>query len=120
MAGQGYSAKDVFGVRLALEEAVVNSIKHGHQYDPTKQAEVRYRVNHEHVLVEVEDQGPGFDPSQVPDPTAPENLERSSGRGLFLMHRYATWVRYNQKGNCVTLCKRPSVPPLRRAIEVQS
>jgi serine/threonine-protein kinase RsbW len=104
MVVQGYPQKDIFGMKLALEEAIVNGLKHGHNYDPNKQVVVRYRIGPERVLVEVEDQGPGFDPLQVPDPTAPENLERSSGRGLLLMRSYMIWIRYNEQGNAVTLC----------------
>lgn len=110
MSEMGYSTKDAFGVRLALEEALVNAIKHGHGYDPTKIAEFRYSVSPEQVLLEIEDQGNGFDPENVPDPTAPENLERSCGRGLHLMRCYVSWIRYNGRGNHVTLCKFPSVP----------
>ena len=109
MASLGFSEKDIFGMRLALEEAVVNSVKHGHRYDPTKKVEIRYRVCHEHTLVQIQDQGPGFDPTWIPDPTAPENLERPCGRGVLLMRFYTTWIRYNERGNCVTLCKCPSV-----------
>ena len=77
----GYSRKEQFGVRLALEEAVVNAIKHGHHGDPSKQVSVRYRVAADRVTVEVEDEGPGFRPEAVPDPLAPENCERDCGRG---------------------------------------
>src|SRR5438045_3926390 len=86
MTELGYPAKDIFGVRLALEEAVANALKHGHQFDPTKTVKIRYSVNQDYVLAEVIDEGPGFDPECVPDPTAPENLERCSGRGLLLMN----------------------------------
>ena len=58
------------------------------------------------VLAEVEDEGPGFKPEEVPDPLALENLERSSGRGLFLMRSYMTWVRHNERGNEVTMIRR--------------
>ncbi|HZY89059.1 MAG TPA: ATP-binding protein [Gemmataceae bacterium] len=101
----GYSRKEQFGVRLALEEAVVNAIKHGHGGDPSKQVSVRYRVEAERVTAEVEDEGPGFRPEQVPDPLAPENCDRDCGRGLLLMRSYMTSVRYNDRGTCVTLCK---------------
>jgi serine/threonine-protein kinase RsbW len=111
MAGLGFPEKDVFGVRLALEEALVNSVKHGHRNDPTKRVSLRYKVVPDCALVEVEDEGPGFDPGQVPDPTDPDNLERPSGRGLLLMRAYTSWVRHNDRGNCVTLCKYPSAPP---------
>lgn len=109
----GYSGRDTFGVRLALEEAIVNAIKHGHQYDRSKQVEVRYHLSGDCLLAEIEDQGPGFDPNTVPDPLAVENLERPSGRGLHLIHCYMTWVRYNQTGNCVTMCKHRSPESVR-------
>jgi hypothetical protein len=62
------------------------------------------------VLAEVEDEGPGFDPAAVPDPTDPEYLERPCGRGLLLMHHYLTWLCYLGSGNLVTLCKRRPGP----------
>ncbi len=105
----GYQAKDIFALRLALEEAVVNAIKHGHKGRPSKPVRVRYQVTPEQVLVEVEDQGPGFDPKKVPDPLSADNLENSSGRGLLLMRSFTTWMRHNERGNCVTLCKRLSL-----------
>jgi serine/threonine-protein kinase RsbW len=110
MTGLGYVPKDIFGTRLALEEAICNAIKHGHQHDPIKVVEVRYCIRADHLLLEVGDQGPGFDPAQVPDATAVENLERPCGRGLLLMHHYAAWVRHNRTGNCVTFCICPSEP----------
>jgi serine/threonine-protein kinase RsbW len=108
MAAAGYSERDQFGVRLALEEAVVNGLRHGNGGDPSKEVRVCYAVSPQEVLAEVEDEGPGFDPDAVPDPLAPENLERSCGRGLLLMRHYLTEVRYNARGNAVTLRKRRS------------
>jgi serine/threonine-protein kinase RsbW len=109
MDRSGFSGKDLFGVRLAMEEAIVNAVKHGNRGDKNKHVRVGYQVHQERVLVEIEDQGSGFNPDQVPDPTAPENLEKPSGRGLLLMKTYTTWVRFNARGNCVTLCKERSV-----------
>ena len=108
MTRQSFRAEEVFGMRLAVEEAVVNAMKHGHKDCPDEPVSVRYQVSPERVLVEVEDRGPGFDPDQVADPLAPENLERPSGRGLLLMRTYTTWMRHNRRGNRVTLCKRKS------------
>jgi serine/threonine-protein kinase RsbW len=110
MAAEGYAKPDLFGVRLALEEAIVNAFKHGNQGDSGKRVRVRYHVNAERVLVQVEDEGPGFDPHQVPDPLTPDNLKRPGGRGLLLMRTYMNWMRYNARGNCVTMCKRRSAP----------
>ena len=104
MAAEGYPQLDLFGMRLALEEAVANAVKHGNRGDPAKSVFVRDRVTPGQTLAEVEDQGAGFDPGRVPDPLAPENLERPCGRGLLLMRSYMTWVRYNDRGNAVSLC----------------
>jgi serine/threonine-protein kinase RsbW len=106
---RGFSIHDLFSIRLALEEAIVNAIIHGHHGDPSKLVHLRYQLNDACLLAEVADEGAGFLPDLVPDPLAPENLEREGGRGLFLMRSYMTWVRYNDAGNCVTLCKERSV-----------
>jgi serine/threonine-protein kinase RsbW len=102
---RGFSEHDVFGVRLAMEEAIVNSIKHGHHCDPSKEVHIRYHVTDACFLAEIEDEGPGFNPDEVPDPLAAENIEREGGRGLFLIRCYMTWVAYNETGNRLTLCK---------------
>jgi serine/threonine-protein kinase RsbW len=101
----GFSHREVMGVRLALEEAVVNAIKHGHREDPRKQVHVHYYVTHYQVLVEVQDEGNGFDPNVVADPTTETNLSKENRRGLFLMRHYMTWARFSENGTCVTLCK---------------
>jgi serine/threonine-protein kinase RsbW len=101
----GFPDREVFGVRLALEEAMVNAVRHGHRDDASKTATLRYSVAPDCFLAEVEDEGKGFDPAAVPDPLAPENLERPGGRGLLLIRRYMSWVRHNAAGNCVTLCR---------------
>jgi serine/threonine-protein kinase RsbW len=105
MARAGFGEHDQFGVRLALEEAIINGIKHGNREDPTKFVRIYYAVSPREIVTEVEDQGPGFNPSQVPSPLAPENLERPGGRGVFLMRHYMTMVQYNERGNRVLLCK---------------
>src|SRR5262245_59522618 len=108
MAGAGYAGRELHDMRLVLEEAIVNGIKHGNREDPGKRVRVSYRVAAEQVDVEVQDQGPGFDPAVVPDPLTDENLPRPSGRGLLLMRRYTTRLSYNESGNCVTFCKARS------------
>lgn len=110
LAAQSWPEKDRFAIRLSLEEALVNAHKHGHQADATKPICVRDRIQADAFLAEVEDQGPGFNPHEIPDPTEAEYLNRPCGRGVFLMRHYMTWVRFNERGNCVTLCKYCSVP----------
>ncbi len=100
-----FVSKEIMGIRLALEEAIVNSIKHGHQYDVHKEVHIAYSVQDSRFHAEITDQGPGFDPSAVPDPLADENLDRPCGRGVFLIHNYMTEVTYNEKGNSVVMIK---------------
>jgi len=99
------SERDVFGVKLALEEAIVNAIKHGNQMDRTKTVRICYRLRADLFEVSITDQGPGFDPADVPDPTAVENLDRPCGRGLMLMRHYMTEVVYTAPGNTVLMTK---------------
>ena len=116
LAALGYSDRDCGGVRLALEEAIVNGLRHGNQGDPAKRVRVGYRAGPNTMLAVVEDEGPGFDPDRVPDPTLPENLDRPGGRGLLLMRHYMTWVCFARPGNRVLLAKRRSTrPPARPA-----
>jgi len=99
------SEQEVFSVRLALEEALVNAIKHGNQMDRSKKVRISYRFLGERFEIRITDEGDGFDPSDVPDPTAIENLERPCGRGLMLMRHYMTEVEYNTRGNSVAMAK---------------
>jgi serine/threonine-protein kinase RsbW len=96
---------DIFSIRLALEEALVNAIKHGNQMDPAKKVKISYRLLADRFEVAISDEGTGFNPNDVPDPTAAENLERPCGRGLMLMRHYMSEVRYNDRGNAVVMSK---------------
>ena len=100
-----FSDHDIFAIRLAVEEALVNAIKHGNQLDRGKMVRVAYHVSADRFDVEIADQGPGFDPQEVPDPTSPENLERPCGRGLLLMKHYMTEVAYSDRGRAVRMSK---------------
>lgn len=95
----------LFAVRLALEEAVVNAIRHGNKADPNKKIRVDYLIEDARLIINIEDEGRGFDLESVPDPTAEENLEADHGRGILLMRVYMDEVVYSQKGNRVTLIK---------------
>ncbi len=101
----GYDADTVFAIKLAFEEAATNAVKHGNCNDPSKHIDLRYYVDPERVVIMVRDEGCGFCPEQVPDPTADENLERPYGRGIMLMQSYMTKVRFNDAGNEVWLLK---------------
>jgi serine/threonine-protein kinase RsbW len=101
----GFPARGIFGVRLALEEALVNAIKHGNGLDPTKEVFVTCQISNDKVRVVIEDQGPGFRLQDVPDPTEDENLEKPGGRGIMLMRAFLSVVEYNERGNRVVLEK---------------
>jgi serine/threonine-protein kinase RsbW len=101
-----YTDRDIFCIRLALEEALINAIKHGNQMDRTKKVHISYDVVPERFEIRITDEGTGFDPCDVPDPTAAENLERPCGRGLMLMRHYMSEVSYNERGNSVWMRKQ--------------
>jgi serine/threonine-protein kinase RsbW len=105
MAVAGYGDADLFAVRLALAEALGNAVRYAQRGDRTKPVRVRHHVDARRVLVEVEDQGEGFDPASVPDPRAAEDGGQPGGRGLLRMGAFPDGVGVNRRGNCVTLCK---------------
>jgi len=90
-------------LKVALGEALANAILYGNRQDPEKKVRVQAELRPGEVVVTVTDEGRGFDPSAVEDPTRPENLDRSHGRGLFLLRSLADEVRFNETGNSVTL-----------------
>jgi serine/threonine-protein kinase RsbW len=106
LEGEAWSSRDMFGLRLALEEAVVNAIKHGNRLDKTKQVHVLCKSTREGVWIKVADQGPGFDPEAVPDCTDPDHIDAPNGRGIMLMRNYMSRVEYNDVGNVVVMEKR--------------
>ena len=105
LGAHGWSASDIFGVHLAAEEAITNAIVHGNKLDPAKRVHVACEVSPERVWIEIHDQGDGFNPAAVPDCTAADRLEVSSGRGVMLMKSFMTRIEYNAKGNGVVLEK---------------
>jgi serine/threonine-protein kinase RsbW len=106
-----YGERDIFSIELALEEALVNAIKHGNQLDPGKRVHIVYTVTPDRFDVKITDEGPGFNPEDVPDPTLGENIEKCCGRGLFLIRKFMTEVSYQGNGNVVTMYKLRNGPP---------
>ena len=104
----GYSPRCAFAVRLALEEAMVNAHKHGNGGDPVKRIVVTYDITPVRVVVRVRDEGSGFDPALVPDPTTPDRIPLPDGRGIMLMRSYLDEVTFNERGNEVQLVKERS------------
>jgi serine/threonine-protein kinase RsbW len=105
LLASAYSEHDVFSIKLALEEALVNAIKHGNQMDPDKRVHVSYQVTTERFDIRITDEGEGFNPEDVPDPTLEINIERPCGRGLLLMRGFMTEVIYHGRGNSVSMVK---------------
>ncbi len=101
----GFPPRDMFGIRLSVDEAVVNAIKHGNQMSPDKTVRIDFQLTERGVRIEIEDQGAGFRPEEVPDPTSDENIERPNGRGLMLMREFMTRIEFSPKGNRVVLEK---------------
>jgi serine phosphatase RsbU (regulator of sigma subunit)/anti-sigma regulatory factor (Ser/Thr protein kinase) len=105
LANKGYGERALFGVKLALEEAAINAIKHGNQLDDTKKVTVSFTIDEDCAAIAVADEGEGFDPGSIPDPTDIENLTATSGRGLALINAYMDEVTINEKGNQITMVK---------------
>ena len=100
-----FDAREIFGIRLALEEALVNAVKHGNRLDPLKKVEIQFTVQTNRFDVQITDEGPGYIPEKVPDCKADENLTRPGGRGLFLMRHYMTEVLVRPPGNQLVMSK---------------
>jgi serine/threonine-protein kinase RsbW len=103
LIARAYEDREVFSIKLALEEALVNAIKHGNQMDRSKQVRIHYSIQSDRFDIAIVDEGKGFDPEDVPDPMAVENLERPCGRGLLLMRHYMTEVTFHAPGNRLTM-----------------
>ncbi len=93
-------------LNLALDEALINAIKHGNKCDPRKNVHVEASITPEEAEIIVEDEGEGFDRRCVPDPTAPENLHRLHGRGILLMEAYMNQIEYTHGGRRVRMVLR--------------
>jgi serine/threonine-protein kinase RsbW len=92
---------------LAIREAAANAIQHGNKQDPGKLAEVTFALDDEAIEIVIRDQGEGFDPGSIPDPLAPENILKGTGRGIFLMRRLMDEVEFAfDGGSRVTLRKK--------------
>jgi len=106
----GYDEDSRFAVRLALEEALVNAMKHGNRMDPDRRVRLAYRVAPDRMEIRISDEGEGFNPVCVPDPTTDENLQRPCGRGIMLMRSYMDCVQYSCCGKEVYMLKYRTPP----------
>lgn len=113
LAERGYEEGAVFAIRLAIEESIVNAFRHGNRSDPSKVVFFRARIDDARAEFEVEDQGPGFDPATIPDPTDEDNIEIPSGRGVMLIKAYMTEVEFVRPGNKLRMSYAKSAAPSR-------
>jgi serine/threonine-protein kinase RsbW len=90
-------------ILIATIEAANNAILHGNKLDETKNVAITFNVDPKFLTIVVQDQGPGFDYSQIPDPTAPENIEKINGRGIFLMEKLSDKIQFFDNGSKVEL-----------------
>jgi len=101
-------------LRVGLTEALANAVVRGNGKDPAKRVRVEVHLGYRGITARVTDEGLGFDPDEVPDPTQGERLHAPHGRGLFLMRRLLDEVSFNERGNSVTLKLRYDTLPAPR------
>lgn len=104
----GFDEDTASQIAMVAREAAVNAVLHGNKYDPLKHVTANFELSDDALTIEVADQGAGLDPESCPDPLAPENLLRTSGRGIFLMRALMDEVHFRQlsPGTQITLIKR--------------
>ena len=110
----GFDEDTVPNIAMAVREAAVNAILHGNAYDSAKQITASFETTADALIVRIADQGPGLDPETLPDPLAPENILRGSGRGIFLIRAFMDEVHFRKlhPGTELTLIKHraPAAP----------
>jgi serine/threonine-protein kinase RsbW len=103
--------QDSYGkILVAVLEAVNNAILHGNKSDNKKEVEIYFNIKAKDLDISVTDEGRGFDPGKVPDPTMPDTIELINGRGVFLMKKLADEIKFNKRGNSVKLTFKNIVP----------
>ena len=95
-----------FDIRLCVEEAVRNAIVHGNKSDKRRSVKVSWKVSGDNAVIEIEDEGKGFDHAAAADPTLDANITRNCGRGVFLIKKLMDKVEYNESGNKIRMTKR--------------
>ena len=96
------------GITMAVREAMINAVVHGNAYDPARRVNLTFEQNNRELIITIGDEGRGLEPDEIPDPLAPENLMKQSGRGIFLIRAFMDEVRFRklEPGTEITLIKR--------------
>jgi len=105
LEAQHWQQREIFAVHLATEEALVNAIHHGNGFDAGKNVHVVCLLGGDRIHIEITDEGRGFDPSALPDPTCDDHLHTPRGRGVMLMKAFMSRVEFNARGNGVIMEK---------------
>jgi serine/threonine-protein kinase RsbW len=103
----GFDDEDVMRISMAVREAAVNAVLHGNAYDPDKKVSLAFERTGKTLVITIRDQGKGLDLTKLPDPLAPENLLKTSGRGIFLIRSFMDEVQIHpsQTGTEIKLIK---------------
>jgi serine/threonine-protein kinase RsbW len=103
----GFGEDEVMQIAMAVREAAVNAVLHGNAYDPDKKVDLEFERTNQGLVITIRDEGKGLDPAKIPDPLAPENLLKTSGRGIFLIRSFMDDVQINpsQAGTEIKLVK---------------
>jgi len=109
----GVDEDEIFRISMAVREAAVNAVLHGNAYDPDKRMTASFEYTGSALVIRITDEGKGLDPATLPDPLAPENLLRGSGRGIFLIRSFMDEVHFRQlhPGTELTLIKHLGTAP---------
>lgn len=99
----GITQENYGKILVSTLEAVNNAIMHGNKYEKDKIVDVEISFRNQNLKIKISDEGKGFTPEEVPDPTIPQNLETLNGRGIFLMSKLADEIKYSKRGNAVTM-----------------
>jgi len=104
----GFDEDTVGNISMAVREAAVNAVLHGNAYDANKSVNAIFETTSDSLIIRISDQGGGLDPDTIPDPLAPENILRGSGRGIFLIRAFMDEVKFRQlhPGTEITLVKQ--------------
>ena len=105
LADAGVDEDAAMRICIAANEAVINAVEHGNQRDHSKHIRADWTIEADRVELSIEDEGDGFRPENVPDPTLPENILNVCGRGLYLIRGAVDEVRHNSRGNRITMIK---------------
>ena len=102
---KSWNSRDLFAVEMALEEAFANAIHHGNHDDPQKKVFFSCQLSENLIRIQVEDEGAGYDPDSVLDPREPDNVERASGRGVFLIRGFMSRITFSECGRRIVMEK---------------